>query len=55
MRDHLTIVATGVLGLLFVIAGLLDIGDNFIIKMILIVGFIVIVVNIIWVKSKKDE
>ena len=55
MNDKSTLLATALLIAFFFIAGLLQLLDNFIVMMILFLGFIGIVVHIILVKSKNDS
>ncbi len=52
MNDKITLIATGVFTLFFFISGMLDILDYFVVKIILLVIFLGIVVNIILVKTK---
>jgi hypothetical protein len=54
MNDKVTLLASGLLVVFFFIAGLMQLLDNFIIRMLLFLGFIGIVVNIIIIKSKDD-
>lgn len=55
MSDKTTLLATGLLVAFFFITGLLELLDNFIVMMVLFLGFIGIVVHIILVKSKEDS
>jgi TM2 domain-containing membrane protein YozV len=55
MSDKTTLLATALLVAFFFIAGLLELLDNFIVMMILFLGFIGILVHIILVKSKDDD
>ena len=55
MNDHATLIATGIVGAFFFIAGLLNILDNMLIQILLIAGFIAIIVNIILVKSQDED
>ena len=55
MRSNITLLASGFLVVLFFIAGLLEWLDNFIVMMLLFLGFIGIVVNIIIIKSRDDQ
>lgn len=55
MNDRLTLIATGFLVAFFFIGGILELLDNFFIKMVLFLAFIGIVVNIIMIKSKDDD
>jgi hypothetical protein len=54
MNNKVTLLATGILVVFFLIAGLLELLDNFIVMMLLFLGFIGIVVNILIIKSKDD-
>jgi len=54
MSDKATLLATGILVVFFVIAGLFDLLDNFLVMMLLFLGFIGIVVNILIVKSREE-
>jgi len=54
-NDKLTLLSTGLLTAFFFITGMLDLLDNFIVMMMLFLGFIGIAINIIIVKSKEDE
>jgi len=55
MRSNLTLLASGLLVVFFFKAGLLEWLDNFIVMMLLFLGFIGIVVNIIIIKSRDDQ
>ena len=55
MKDKTSLLSTALLAAFFFIAGLLGLLDNFIVMMILFLGFIGIVVHIILVKSKDDS
>ena len=55
MEDKSTLVSTALLAAFFFITGMLHLLDNFIVMMILFLGFIGIDVNIIIVKSKDGE
>jgi hypothetical protein len=55
MDDHATLIGTAVLTVFFLIAGIINILDNPVIKGILFVGFIAIVASIIIAHSKKDD
>lgn len=55
MNNKTTLLSTGVLVVFFLLAGLLELLDNFIVRMLLFLGFIGIVVNILIIKSKEDE
>lgn len=55
MNDRISIISTGVLIVLFLIFGLLDI-LNFLVPKIIIFGlFLGIIVNILIVKSKEED
>ncbi|WP_347925361.1 hypothetical protein [Pontimicrobium sp. SW4] len=54
MKNNVTLLATALLVAFFFIAGLLQLLDNFIVMMLLFLGFIGIVVNIILIKSRDD-
>jgi hypothetical protein len=54
MNDKVTLLATGILVVFFVITGLFGLLDNFLVMMLLFIGFIGIVVNILIIKSRKD-
>jgi len=53
MNDKTTLIATGVLTVFFFVTGLLDLLNHFVVKIILLVIFLGIVVNIIIVKTKR--
>lgn len=55
INDYTSLLASGGLILFFFIAGLLDILDNPVIKVLLIAGFLVFVINIIVTVSKDDK
>ena len=55
MNNKVTLLATGLLVVFFFLAGLLEILNNFIVMMLLFLGFIGIVVNIIIIKSKDED
>lgn len=55
MRSNIILLASGLLVVFFFIAGLLEWLDNFIVMMLLFLGFIGIVVNIIIIKSRDDQ
>lgn len=55
MNDRFTLLASALLVAFFFIAGLLELLDNFIVMMILFIGFFGIVINIIIIKSRDDE
>jgi hypothetical protein len=55
MRNNVTLLASGLLVVFFFLAGLLELLDNFIVMMLLFLGFIGIIANIIIVKSKDDQ
>ncbi|MBT8273680.1 MAG: hypothetical protein KJO77_07735 [Bacteroidia bacterium] len=55
IKDHTSLLASAGLVLFFFIAGLLDILDNPVIKILMIAGFVVIVINIILTKSRDDD
>jgi TM2 domain-containing membrane protein YozV len=55
MSDKATLIATALLAAFFFIAGLLELLDNFIVMMILFLGFIGIIVHIIIVNSKTVD
>lgn len=52
MNDKITLFASGIFIVFFFISGMLDILDYFVVKIILLVIFLGIVVNIILVKTK---
>ena len=54
-NDKISLFSTALLALFFFIVGLIDLLDNFIVRMILFLGFIGIVVNIIIIKSKSGN
>ena len=51
-NDKISLFSTALLAAFFFVTGLLGLLDNFIVRMILFLGFIGIVVNIIIVKAK---
>ncbi len=55
MGDKITLLATALLVAFFFIAGLLELLDNFIVMMILFLGFIGIVIHLILGKSKDAD
>jgi len=55
MNNTISLIATAVLTLFFFVCGVIDILDNFVIKLLLFGGYIAIIVNIIIIKSKEDE
>ena len=55
INDHIALIATGVLGLFFFVAGLLNILDNTLIRILLFAGYFAIVIYIILIKSKDDD
>ena len=55
MNDKFTLLASALLVAFFFIAGLLELLDNFIVMMILFIGFFGIVINIIIIKSRDDH
>jgi|Marorgknorr_s2lv_3_1036020.scaffolds.fasta_scaffold01186_2 hypothetical protein len=55
MNDKITLFTTGIFTVFFFISGMLDILDYFLVKIILIVIFLGIVVNIILVKTKVKK
>ncbi len=55
MNDRFTLLASALLVAFFFIAGLLELLDNFIVMMILFIGFFGIVINIVIIKSRDDE
>jgi len=54
-NDKISLFFTALLAAFFFIAGLLNLLDNFIVRMLLFLGFIGIVVNIIIIKSKSGN
>lgn len=54
-NDKAILLSTALLTAFFFLAGLMKLLDNFIVMMLLFLGFIGIVVNIIIVKSKDDN
>lgn len=54
-NDKITLLATGILILYFLVCGFLDVLDNVFIKIILFLGFFGIIANILIVKSKDEE
>ena len=55
INDHYTLIATGILGLFFIISGFSGIIDNMLVRILLIAGFVAIIVNIIIIKSKDND
>jgi hypothetical protein len=55
MNDKITLFTTGIFTVFFFISGMLYILDYFLVKIILIVIFLGIVVNIILVKTKVKK
>lgn len=55
MDDQTTLIGTAALILFFLVAGMLDILDNPVIKGILFSGFVAIIVSIIIAQSKNNE
>lgn len=55
INDHYILIATGILGLFFIVSGFLGIMDNMLIRILLIAGFVAIIVNIIIIKSKDND
>jgi len=55
VKDKTSLLATALLAAFFFTTGMLDLLDNFIVMMVLFLGFIGILVNIIIVKSKDDN
>jgi TM2 domain-containing membrane protein YozV len=55
MSDKTTLLTTALLVAFFFITGLLELLDNFIVMMILFLGFIGIVIHIILGKSKDTD
>ena len=55
ISDYASLIGTGIITFAFVICGLLDILSNPVIKILLISGFIFLIINMILVKSKKDQ
>ena len=54
-NDKISLFSTALLAAFFFVTGLLGLLDNFIVRMILFLGFIGIVVNIIIVKAKDNN
>jgi hypothetical protein len=55
MNERFTLLASALLVAFFFLAGLLDILDNFLVMMILFIGFFGIVINIVIIKSRDDH
>lgn len=55
MNDHLALLGSGALGIFFFICGVLNILDHFLVKMILFTGFVVLIIYVIYVTSKKKK
>ena len=55
MNDKLTLLTSALLVAFFFIAGLLELLDNFIVMMILFIGFLGILINIVIIKSRNDH
>jgi hypothetical protein len=55
MSDKTALLYTALLTVFFFIAGLLELLDNFIVMMVLFLGFTGIVAHIIIVKSKDED
>ena len=55
MTDRMALLATFLLTVFFLVAGLIGALDHFISKMILFIGLAVIIINIIVVKAKDKE
>ena len=54
-NDKISLFSTALLALFFFVVGLLDLLDNFIVRMILFLGFIGIVINIIIIKARSSN
>ena len=55
MNNTLSLIATGILTLFFFVCGVIDILDNFVIKLLVFGGYIAIIVNIVIIKSKEMD
>ena len=55
MKDRIILLASAILVIFFFIGGLLDILNHFLSKTFLFVGFLVLVLYIIFVKAKEDH
>jgi len=55
MNDRNTLIATAVFMVFFLITGMLDILYNPVIKVLLLGGFLVIIINVIITKSKEEK
>ena len=55
MNNKITLISTGIFTLFFFISGLLEILDQYMVRVILFVVFLGIIVNIILVKTKGED
>ncbi|MBT8260393.1 MAG: hypothetical protein HKO92_04685 [Flavobacteriaceae bacterium] len=55
LNDRLSIIATGVLAVLFITCGLLNLLDLLVVRLVVFGLFLGIIVNIIVVKSKEED
>jgi hypothetical protein len=55
MNNKITLISTGIFTLFFFISGLLEILDQYVVRVILFVVFLGIIVNIILVKTKGED
>jgi hypothetical protein len=55
MKDRIIILASSILVIFFFIGGLLDILNHFLSKTFLFVGFLVIILYIIFIKAREEH